>query len=176
MARKRETYWHAIKVFYRNVPFMQELFRNDRYETYYPMMIEEKLGGGAIEYVKKPIVPSLLFVKCPGRYLDNLKRSMQPERFMYYAGTDKMPGNIPDKEMEDFIRATSIYEPGTMYLGNDTAKYAVGDRVRVTEGIYKGMEGYVKRIRHARRFLVCITGVAAVALSNIHPQYLEKIG
>ena len=175
MARKRETYWHALKVFNRNIPYMQGLFRSARYETYYPMMIEERIGGGAIEYIKKPIVPSLLFVKCPGKYLEDLKRTMLTDRFMYYPGEDNKPGNIPDKEMEDFIRATSIFEPGTMYLGNDTAKYAVGDRVRVTDGIYKGMEGYVKRIRHARRFVVCITGVTAVAISDIHPQFLEKI-
>ena len=175
MARKRETYWHAIKVFHRNVPYLQERFRSDRYETYYPMMIEEKLGEGRIEYVKKPIIPSLLFVKCPGRYLDNLKRSMEPQRFMFYPGPDKMPGDIPDKEMEDFIRVTSIYEPGSMYLGNDPARYAVGDKVRVTDGKFKGMEGYVKRIRHSRKFIICITGVTAVIISNIHPQFLEKI-
>ena len=45
----------------------------------------------------------------------------------------------------------------------------------VTDGLYKGAEGYVKRIRHARKVLVAIQGVAVVALSNIHPQYLQKI-
>ena len=45
-----------------------------------------------------------------------------------------------------------------------------------TSNVYaKGAEGYVKRIRHARKVLVAIKGVAVVALSNIHPQYLQKI-
>ncbi|HCZ22209.1 MAG TPA: transcriptional regulator, partial [Rikenellaceae bacterium] len=56
-----------------------------------------------------------------------------------------------------------------------TAKYCVGDKVRVTAGIYEGLEGYIKRIKHARKFIVSIEGVAVVALTGIHPQYLEKI-
>ena len=71
--------------------------------------------------------------------------------------------------------AVTIEIPDAIYLGNDTARLCKGDRVRVTEGLYKGAEGYVKRIRHARKVLVAIQGVAVVALSNIHPQFLEKI-
>ena len=45
----------------------------------------------------------------------------------------------------------------------------------MTDGLYKGTEGYVKRVRHARKVLVAIKGVAVVALSNIPLDYLEKI-
>ena len=51
----------------------------------------------------------------------------------------------------------------------------MGDRFKVTEGIYQGLEGYVKRIKHARKFIVCIEGVVAVAISSIHPKFLERI-
>ena len=36
-------------------------------------------------------------------------------------------------------------------------------------------EGYIKRIDRNKRVLVCITGVAVVMLSYIHPKYLEPI-
>ena len=89
----------------------------------------------------------------------------------------KRPGRIPDREMDIFRIATSLAstDPDAMYLGSDTEKLCTGDRVRVTDGLYKGTEGYVKRVRHARKVLVAIKGVAVVALSNIPLDYLEKI-
>ena len=175
MARPRETYWYALKVFYNKVAAVQTEFKKSRYETYYPTIIEEHYTPAGLEYVEKPLMASLLFVKCPERFLQTYKW-MHDGHLLYYTepGTNK-PGRIPDKEMENFRKATSIKTPGTVFLGSDTEKYCVGDRVRVTEGIYKGLEGHVKRIRHARKVLVSIRGIAIIALANIHPQFLEKI-
>ena len=45
--------------------------------------------------------------------------------------------------------------------------------MRVTDGVFKGAEGYVKRIKKDRRLVVSIRGVVAVATSYIPPQFLE---
>ena len=47
--------------------------------------------------------------------------------------------------------------------------------MRVIDGIYKGAEGVVKRIRKDRKLLIAVTGVAVVAVSHIPQSYLEKI-
>ena len=47
--------------------------------------------------------------------------------------------------------------------------------MRVTGGIFKGAEGYIKRIRGDKRLIVCIEGIIAVATSYIPSVYLEKI-
>jgi len=64
--------------------------------------------------------------------------------------------------------------PGSEFLN---AGFAYGDlvRVRVTDGIYKGAEGIVKRIKRDRKLLVAVEGVAVVAISNIPMACLEKI-
>ncbi len=96
--------------------------------------------------------------------------------FLYYSEPgENTPAPISDREMEIFRKATELAGTGAEYLGSDTWKYCVGDKVRVTEGLYKGLEGYIKRIKHARKLIVSIEGVAVVAISGIHPQYLEKI-
>ena len=175
MARPRDLYWYALKVFYKRIDEVTAMFRAHRYEPYDPRMVEEVMENGHVTYVEKPVMASLLFVKCPEKFLIDLKWH-NDTAFLYYSGpgTNK-PGKIDDREMETFMAATTAKEPGLMYLGSDTAKYCVGDRVRVTDGVYKGLEGYVRRIRHARRVLVSIKGVAIVALSNIHPKFLQKI-
>lgn len=152
--------WFALKVFYHKAPQVQEDFRKAGCDTYLPAMIS-----------------SLLFVHSPEPYLLEYKRTHDTSLLIYTDLLTHRPGRIPDREMEIFRIATTIAaaDPDAIYLGNDTARLCKGDRVRVTEGLYKGAEGYVKRIRHARKVLVAIQGVAVVALSNIHPQFLEKI-
>ena len=154
--------WYALKVFYNKAGVVEQDFRKAGHDTYLPALIA-----------------SLLFVHCTEQQLRDYK-SNHDERMLYYpdlSDPKHPPGRIPDREMDIFRIASSLAatDPDAIYLGSDTEKLCKGDRVRVTEGLYKGAEGYVKRIRHARKVLVAIKGVAVIALSNIHPEYLEKI-
>lgn len=45
----------------------------------------------------------------------------------------------------------------------------------MTDGPFKGAEGHIKRIKKDRRVVVAIGGVVAVAITYIHPKFLEKI-
>ena len=171
MARPREKYWYALKVFYNRVDRLRDVFKDARYETFVPM-IQTKEGA---RIVQKPLIPSLLFVFCPAPFLETLKREKW-DVFMYYKGTDgKGPGAISDHDMEVFKLATSAAAVGAEFLGTETEKYMVGDKVRVTDGPYKGYEGYVRRIKHDRKLLVCVQGVAVVAFPNVGIENVEKI-
>lgn len=163
MPSSEQPYWYALKVFYRKAPQVQEDFRKAGHDTYLT-----------------PLIDSLLFVHCTESTLRSYKERHETA-LLYYtdpaAREKSKPGRIPDREMDIFRIATSLAatDPDAMYLGSDTEKLCKGDRVRVTDGPYKGTEGYVKRVRHARKVLVAIKGVAVVALSNIPLEYLEKI-
>ena len=83
------------------------------------------------------------------------------------------PKSIPNEEMElfRFIARTAArevelidYEP------------QMGDRVRITGGVFEGAEGYIRRVHGTKRFVVCIEGVAAIATTYIPRQYIEKLG
>ena len=177
MTAPEESYWFALKVFYSKAPLVQEDFRRAGCDTYLPVMVEEHFEAGELKYVEKPIVASLLFVHCTEAFLLAYKHD-HDHHLLYYADLEtRRPGRIDDREMAIFRAATTIAgtDPGAMYLGSDTARLCTGDRVRVTDGPYQGTEGYVKRVRHARKVLVAIKGVAVVALSNIPLEYLEKI-
>jgi transcription antitermination factor NusG len=57
----------------------------------------------------------------------------------------------------------------------DMPTYRKGQRVRVINGIYKGAEGYIKKIKSDRKLLVALNGVAVVAVSYIPSAYLESL-
>ena len=47
--------------------------------------------------------------------------------------------------------------------------------MRVTDGLFKGAEGYIARVHGAKRLIVIVEGVAAVALTYIPKNFLEKL-
>ena len=169
-------HWYALKVFYNRVVYLQSLLTPAGFETYVPLHTVEQFDKGQLIYVEKQLIPSLMFVRCPEQWLVDFKRDHN-EDFMYYTdpGTRK-PGPIRDEEMRSFILVTSADAGRNVkYFGADAPEYHTGDRVRVTGGIYKGAEGYIKRIKKDRKLVVSVTGIAVVAVSYIHPSYLEKI-
>ena len=94
---------------------------------------------------------------------------------VYFERETKKPAVIPDPEMEAFMLVTSTDDPGLEYLPEAPAELRRGDRVRVTEGVFKGAEGYIRRVKGNRRLIVSIEGVVAVATTYIPGCFLEKI-
>lgn len=168
-------HWYALKVFYNRVIHLRSLLP-EGVECYVPVQTVEEFHQGQLNYVEKQLIPSLLFVRCSEDWLVGFKRDHK-EDFMYYAEPEsRRPGAIPDSEMRSFILVTSADAGRNVkYFGADAPEYHTGDRVRVTGGIYAGAEGYIKRIKKDRKLIVSVTGVAVVAVSYIHPDFLEKI-
>lgn len=171
-----ELHWYALKVFYNRVVYLKSLMDPEGVETYVPLHTVEQYDKGRLSYEEKQLIPSLMFVRCREKWLEDFKRKY-PEDFMFYTeAATRRPGIIPDTEMRSFILVTSANSGRNVkYFGADAPEYHTGDRVRVIEGLYKGAEGYIKRIKKDRKLIVSVTGVAVVAVSYIHPSFLEKI-
>ena len=167
--------WYALKVFWNRVPRLQEICAGAAWETYVPMKVVEEFKDGGVRYVEKQLVPSLLFVKCTEAWLQE-ERRRETIPFMPYPEAESFrPRPIPELEMQMFIMVTSTKHKDLLFLGGDRSEWHQGDKVRVTGGVFKGAEGYVKRIKKDRRIVITVSGVAAVATSYIHPSFLEKI-
>ena len=135
---------------------------------------------------KKPLVASLMFIHCTESFLKTLKHNHLSE-FSYYTRyadkelTDKevtkqlqkVPAIIPDDQMQAFIWLTSE-EHKISYLG-EPKDIKLGDRVRVTEGPFKGFTGNIKRIKKDRKFVITIGTIAAFTIEGITHKMVEKI-
>lgn len=153
-----EQHWYAIKVFWKRTARMCEV-----------------LDGLGIEYYAQKLLPSYMFIHTNYKTALSLRASQFGYIYMYTKPGTTEPVAVPDKEIEIFRIVCSAADTGLDYLGDDPQKYAVGDRVRVIDGPFKGAEGYIRRIRKDRRLVVIISGVAAVAASFIPPDLLEKV-
>ncbi len=167
--------WYAAKVFYNKVNPIVNSLMNKGFETYIPTFMEETYGPDGLKYVRKPLINSLLFICSSSEGIRKIGKEFSEELRIYGDGPTFQPTAIPDKEMEIFRIVTSAQDKGLKYLGADLPEYHTGQRVRVTDGVFKGAEGHIKRIFNDRRLIVTVEGIAAVATSFIHPSFLEKI-
>ena len=175
-----KTNWYALKVFYNKVLPLRDKLTGEGCDTYCPLTPDGR-----------PLISSLLFVRCAEQTLVSLHREAQDRddaKFAIYTRKELRPSaidgkpqemNVPapirEDEMRAFILVTSASPDTFEVLGPDNPKYHTGQKVRVTEGVFKGSEGYVRRIRKDRRLVITVTGIVAVATVHINPAYLEPI-
>jgi hypothetical protein len=77
--------------------------------------------------------------------------------------------------MEDFMRICLVMNDEALYLKDITSKLHEGQRVRMTDGPFKGIEGVVLRVKRSRRVIVDFPGLLAIATNYIDPRFLEAI-
>lgn len=94
---------------------------------------------------------------------------------VYFDRETKKPAVIPDPEMEAFMLGHVDRRPGLNTSPKRRRNSGGATGSRVTEGVFKGAEGYIRRVKGNRRLIVSIEGVVAVATTYIPGCFLEKI-
>lgn len=172
---EQEKHWYALKVFYNRYATLEYILHREGCETYIAMKRVKTVRSGVEKWTERPLVSSLLFVRCEEKTLHTLKYDFET-RFLYYRDLKTgRPAPIPQKQMDIFRIVTRTRDSGLEYLGESFPGLKKGDKVRVISGPFEGAEGYIKRVKSDRRLLVEIEGVAVVATPFIHPSLLEKI-
>ena len=124
-----------------------------------------------------PAVSNLCFVHTCKSVLDDIFMSMADRRYagFFWDKASNKPVVVPDKAMADFMQISRVMSDDVMYLKDVTSKLQAGQKVRVLEGPFKGVEGVVLRIKRSRRVVVDFPGLLAVATTFVDPRDLELI-
>lgn len=167
-----DPHWYALKIYRCLVQPVLDACGQDDVETYRPMRMMEREKDGGLFYQEEPLVPNLLFVRASASYIIRLQRTMRNRAWAYcYPGTTD-PAPIADAVMEMF---RLVVKAGAKRIEAVDLPLDKGDRVRVIDGMFKGAEGYIRRVHGSKRLVVTIEGVVAVAVTHIPRQFLEKI-
>lgn len=173
-----QKYWYALKVFFNKVFEIEKMLKEEDVESYIPCETVTIETNGRKRSVRKPIIPSLMFFFSTEDFAVSLQRKLFSRAILYTKQATqytKVPAAIPEKEMQMFILVTSAGDRGMEFFSDDFLNYKVGQKVRITGGVFKGAEGYIKRIKHNRRLTVTLQGICMVVTSFIPPCFIEKI-
>ena len=174
-------HWFAIRVTYSRELTVQAYFKAASIECFVPMRYILKLQQGKKRRILEPVIHNLIFVHTTKTELDRIKAEMGiklPIRYMMQTdGEQRIPITIPDDQMRHFMAVTNTHDEQLQYLDPAEINLLHGDRVRIIQGMFAGIEGIFLRIKgsRSRRVVVSIQGVMAVATAAVPAECVEKI-
>lgn len=172
-----QLHWYALRITYSRELVLKEYLDAEGIENFIPMHYIYIVKGERKIRKLVPVVHNLVFVHTTRKQLDEIKEvrgSVLPIRYIMDRET-RQPITIPDVQMRNFIAVAGNFDQQLVYLDPTCVNMAKGTRVRITGGIFKGVEGEFIRIKGDRRVVVAIQGIMAVATAFIHPSLIEPI-
>lgn len=162
--------WYAFRMSVRTPHEAQAIARREGFETYYACLKQLKDASYDTPtdeaFQDKPLLPSVIFVKCTEAFA--LKMQDSKKMWPYRMPGEKSLCPITQRDIDVFRTAV---ESGCRNLEVIDENLAMGDKVRVLDGIFKDQEGYIVKIRGDKRFVISIPGVVAIATIYI-PKHL----
>ena len=172
-----------MRVTYRREMKIKALLDEMGVESFLPMhyeLVETKTGGK--KRVLLPAIHNLIFVRSTQEFLTHLKMCRNEFAPMRYTMKKSWPEGkkseimiVPDWQMNNFMRVASVQDDRVMFLDNNAFINKVGQRVKVIDGFFAGVEGVIKRINKNKRVVVQLEGVAAVAIAFVPSSQLSII-
>ena len=169
--------WYALRISYgRTLKFVAQL-KELGVESYVPMCTKKVQKNGKETLVTAPAITNLCFAHTTKSYLEDLFNGMGETRYAHFMWdrSTREPIIVSDKAMADFIQVSTLMSDDALYLKDITSKLQEGQRVRVIDGPFKGVEGTILRIKRSRRIVVELPGLLAVATDFVDPCLLEVI-
>lgn len=166
-------YWYALRVTYNREMIVKEYCDANHIINFVPLEYRVYERNGFKAKKLHPVIPNLIFLKTDRLLINELKQRF-PIRYIIDKGSGN-PITVPEKQMLHFIAVAGSYDQQIIFLNPDELKMKIGTMVRIKEGIFKGVEGTLVRVRNNKRVVVQIQGLVVVATHYIHPSLLESL-
>lgn len=174
--------WYVLRVSYSREQKVYDWLRNQGFEVYIPLHYEEVLSDGKRKRVKVPLLHNLIFIYSTRTDIDLVMKSSSNKYISYYYAHFKMdtfgknpPLTIPKRQMDNFIRLTSIESEHILFVSPQECHFKNGDLVEVTNGLFEGVKGRVARVNRQRRVVVELDGIGCVTTAFIPKAFVKKI-
>lgn len=177
---KDDRQWYVMRVTYQREVSAKMKLDELSVENFLPMRTERRRRPNG-RFCKSliPLIHNYLFVRSNREVLDGIKAFSLP--YLRYA-TCVRDGRreimiVPESQMRSFIAVVERGDSKAVFLDPASIDLNEGDKVRIIEGPFAGVEGTFMRLQDGRgkRVIVKIESVAAVATTEISPRFVEKI-
>jgi transcription antitermination factor NusG len=151
-------------------------------EYFFPIYYKERKIRGTERYerISLPLLGNLIFVKSSkdslNPILKEIKLSLNISSDLYYRDYgDKKVIVIPENQMRSFIAVAGNEKEQVIYLSNEEVNLKKGVKVRITGGVFAGVEGTFMRIKGDKRLVISIPNLFSVATAFIPSCYVQKM-
>ncbi|MCG4738585.1 UpxY family transcription antiterminator, partial [Bacteroides intestinalis] len=143
-------HWFAVRVSYSRELALKAILDEENIESFIPMRYGIVMKGGKRVRKLVPAIHNLVFIHSTRKRIDALKDELEgkmPIRFIMNREYCR-PVVIPDAQMRSFILVAGSYDEAVLYIESTELNLVKGQKVRITDGVFKGVIGEFVRIRH----------------------------
>ena len=167
--------WYPMRVTYNRQLRVKENLDRLGVENFLPMREHTERRNGRIRHSRRPAISNLIFVRSTMERITKLKHTDPVSALMRYmtrrpVDRPDAPAEIltvPEREMDNFIKATSGPESEYTYLRPDELRGHEHGRVLICSGPFAGVEGTIKRIHGTRHVVIELNGIGGVCINFI---------
>lgn len=178
--------WFVLRATYGRWKMAVDLLEDNDIETYVPMHDITKLINGKRRTFHEPLLPGIVFARLSRTMAEQFVKDPAPSSkwLKYYTDKTKPLENatglnppivIPDNEMLNFIRATSVPSEHSGMVSKERVHYKSSEFVRVIKGDFKGVIGRVARASGQQRVAIDIDGLGTFVTAYIPNDFLKVL-
>ena len=176
--------WYPLRIFHSSIKRQRELNELLLQEasvekTYIPCSLvnteDNTYAPLLVNYIfLRTTLKDLMVIKADKKKYDSLRYVMNNERDEKFNPVSEI-AYVPNKQMEDFIRVVESGNERVLLLENLGFACKPGEKVRITNGVFEGVEGTLKSIKKHLCVVIPVNNIMAVAITNVPRKYLQKI-
>ncbi len=175
--------WFVFRASYGREDKAADIIIADQTYAYIPKRFVRKSVNGKQKKVLETLIPNLLFVYTTEEKAEEyIKRTPVLSYLTYYYNHFELnnqqvnpPLTISTKEMENFIIATCNKSEHLKFVDETQCHFKGGETVKITEGLFKGVEGRVARVSGQQRVIVSLTQVGLISTAYIPTAFIKLL-
>lgn len=164
-------HWYLVHTKPRQETLAQQQLEQQGYPCYLPTLLVEKVRQGALSVAQEPLFPRYLFIRLGE---EASARSWGPVRSTRGVSKLVMFGQQPARVSDALIAALQAQEAAMQV--QPQRFFEAGDRVRLENGVFSGVEGIFQLAEGERRVMVLIELLSRPVLVPVDPGNLRKLG
>ena len=182
VADRKKVFWYVLFAANGKAAKVCDYLRTADIECFFPMYYKKKQMNNSLrtKCTLQPLIRNLVFVKsskaCLDTHLKEIKLRFSITSGLYYRDlSTKEMIVVPEIQMKNFISVAGCTKERIIYLSNEEINLKKGTKVRITGGIFEGLEGIFMRIKGDRRVVVSLPNLLSVATAFIPTDLIQSL-
>lgn len=176
-------HWYALRTTYGQERKAYDYITTHGGKAFLPTILAERTIGGQKKLVEVSRIPNIFFAYGTEEAIKAFVYDNYNLPFLrfYYKHThvgariEKTPLIVPDHQIRSLQIICAPNASHILVLSGEEKKFKTGQRVRVVEGDFKGVEGVVARFKGQQRVGIVINGLLTAVTAYIPNAFLEEI-
>ena len=175
--------WYVFRASYGREDKAADYIINEGTYAYVAKRYANKSVNNRPKKALESLIPNLLFAYTTVEKADQYVKHTPDLSFLSYyynhlertAEQKNPPLTISCHEMENFIHATHSMNEHLMFVTEQQCHFKSGDTVKITDGLFKGVEGRVARVAGQQRVIVSLSNIGLVSTAYVPSAFIEII-